>query len=152
MGFTLELVKPPAECPPDYEPSHKGAPRFFSLLGDEMDIFVAVMVAAKILNRNQKTPSFPDWPPAGISDERAEDIWEYFNLPDPSEHHLTPAECQLWEEYVREAEQALATPSKTPGKVPSFKFEREAQEFVSLDDPSWHVTPGREATPPRLRT
>jgi len=133
MGMDLTMMRTPDTIPKgrpkilrDYPGYFRGVPR------DAID-------AAGVLDYDAGLPGGPDWPPAGMTQARAEELLLLFDEPtdddpDTSVMEVSPTyrELRQMQRYVDADSRTRATRSRKQGRVPWFKF---------ASNDGWHVTP-----------
>ena len=140
MGFWTQFAKRPGDLPAWYEPIDSDYPALYQLTFDGMFEVAAGMAAAGLLDEKTKAPKLPNWPPRGLSEERADELWPH--IFDPHEQEdvpladvLRPDEKPVVADAIArylvrfEAATGRAAP---PGKALAYKF-------TSSD--GWLVTP-----------
>ena len=133
MGLDLRIVREPDIVPADLPEILRESPAYFRGVPYE------ALAAAGILDDEMESAEGPDWPPAGMTKARAEEILRLFERPcddDPEtsviETKPTYHELRRMQKYVEESGRTLSKRSRKRGKVPSFKF---------LSNDGWHVVP-----------
>jgi hypothetical protein len=123
MGFDLFMLETPSEWPAAYQPMFEDQPEYWRFQNDAMAGMVALMAEAGVLDAVVPQPEFPDWPPPGLSDERAGELegWVYADAEE--EESPTAAEAALLEPFRRHLREILRTRSASAEFVPMFKFQ-----------------------------
>jgi hypothetical protein len=139
MGFDLSMVREPFDIPDHYPDIIREEPGYFRGVPFEY------LDEAGVLDHQAKLPKGPAWPPKGLTRARATQLHRLFA--DEAEGDSagegepggliiqvgpTPRELRIMQRYLTAARQALSTVSRSPGKVPAFKF---------ASNDGWHVIP-----------
>jgi len=133
MGLDLSMLRTPDEMTEDVPALVRESPGYFR--GAPFDI----MDAAGIFDDDVEYLKFPDWPPAGLKESRAEQLLSLLEPPaeeDPVYSLLdlkpTYRELRVMQKYVTEKARARTVRSKKQGRVPALKFD---------SNDGWIVTP-----------
>lgn len=109
MGFDLYMLQ---------EPKHGDG--YWRGLGG----LVEAMTAADVLDTETEQPVVDaTWPPAGVDEELAEEIFEHLRDGEPLDETPTEAEMQACRDYYAAYECWSQTRSPFPDKVPAYKYD-----------------------------
>jgi hypothetical protein len=137
MSFWTHLVQRPTKLPDWYVPIARDYPGMYQLTFGGMFEVAAGMAADGLLVR-APVPQLPRWPPPGLTEKRAEELWYSIFAPDtdrPLAELLRPDERPAVEGaiagYLARFERATGRRAP-PGKALAYKF---------ATNDGWLVTP-----------
>lgn len=127
MGMDLNTLQPPKDVPAAYRKEHS-EPGYYRFNVQGMASMRALMDAAQVLS-HEAAPALPDVPD-NLSEDRRKNLLAAVYGDEKALAALSKADAALAKRYA----EALRTGSKTPGRVPSFKFESNAGWIVTPDE------------------
>jgi hypothetical protein len=131
MGYDMRMVQTPASVPPNIQLQNPESPGYHRLNIRAMPLVREMMqVAGALDDCGEPVTPFPDWPPKGITEERAYELMD----PDPEDPPQPPAtkeEQALIDRYRAERDVVLAELGED-GHVGYWKF---------CSNDGWLVTP-----------
>ncbi len=122
MGFNMRFVRPANCLPAWYQPSEPADPACYQLTFDGMFEVAAAMAAANLLDEKVSAPRLPQWPPRGLSPQRSEQLQPYLYDAAELDEVIEPHERPLVTGFVDRFTTATGRRSKSPGRVPAYKF------------------------------
>lgn len=127
MGMDLNTLEQPKHVPAEYRKQH-GDPGFYRFNVQGMASMRALMDAAQLLS-HEEAPLLPPVP-SDLSEERRKNLLAAVYGDQRAFKALSQADAELARRFTA----VLRTPSKTPGRVPSFKFESNLGWVVTPDE------------------
>lgn len=132
MGFDMRFVLPPANLPDWYQPIEPEEPGYYQLTFGGMFEVVAAMAAAGLLDEEVPVPLLPDWPPLGLTTERAGELQASLHDSAKLDELIQPHERTAVAEFLGHFTGATGQRSAYEGRVPGYKFR---------SNDGWLVTP-----------
>src|SRR5262249_6073115 len=94
----------------------------------------AAMAVAGVLDEEASSPKLPDWPPRGVSAERADQLSLYLFAPAKLDKVIKPSERRPVADFLEQFADATGRGSDTPGRVPAYKFRSNDGWLVTPDE------------------
>jgi hypothetical protein len=123
VGFDMRFVQPASTLPDWYEPIEPDDPAYYQLTFGGMSEVAAAMAVAGLLDGEAVAPELPDWPPPGLSPERAEQLQYYLFDADKWKQVAKPKERPIVADFLKRFSEATGRRSESPGLVPAYKFQ-----------------------------
>jgi hypothetical protein len=122
MGYDMRMMNSPSVPLKGYRPQDEDDPGYFQFRNIGMAAMLDIMEAAGVVDGTAKHDELPDWPPNGLSNDRADElgpfVFDDIEVPSPP----TATEMLIIEDWRSAADIVLGTKSARPGKVPAYKF------------------------------
>jgi hypothetical protein len=127
MGYDMHMVRKPASVPAGHKPQYEGQPEYHRFNIHWMPLVREMMQRAGVLDDyGEPDPGLPQFPPEGISFERADELMENDGK------GASADEKKILDAYNRERDEILAQTSPDEGRVGYWKF---------CSNDGWLVTP-----------